>query len=274
MEKYSITDYNEELETTINLPERINQAMQIFDLFLGLLVQENPEKTPRFIQLLENRFEEFDTERFNDVFRVKSETFTGPLKEHLQLIKLGQRVLLSFLKFRNYRDQQDITSLRVAFKDFLRCFHFFNFWLAQTLTTIMSKSKAIEFFKRFVEYRTPIIEAGSKFPNIDLLYERSMNFLSTGTHNGTLLKTQDGVICIKITRCMWHEIMEEFKDPELVYVNICYGDFAAAKCYNEHFVLTRTQTLVQGKPYCDFCYHDKRIDKAIIHPSKRFFDEL
>ncbi|MFX1300086.1 MAG: L-2-amino-thiazoline-4-carboxylic acid hydrolase [Promethearchaeota archaeon] len=274
MEKYSITDYNEELEITINLPERLIQAMQIFDLFLDLLVQEKPEEMSRFIKALENRFTAFITEEFTDVFQVNSETFTGPLKEHIHLIKLGQQALLSFLQFQKYHGQKNITRLRVAFKDFLRCFHFFNFWLAQTLTTIMPRHEAIEFFKRFIDYRTPIIEAGNKYQNIELLYERTKHFLSTGTHNATLLKPHDGTMCVKTSRCMWHEIMEELKDPELVYVTICYGDFAAAKCYNEHFVLTRTQTLVQGKLYCDFCYHDKRIDKALTHPSKSFFDAL
>ncbi|MFX1300648.1 MAG: L-2-amino-thiazoline-4-carboxylic acid hydrolase [Promethearchaeota archaeon] len=57
-------------------------------------------------------------------------------------------------------------------------------------------------------------------------------------------------------------------------VIVCYGDFAATKEYNENFRLTRTQTIVEGKPYCDFCYHDIRVDPTLKHPSKKFYDSL
>jgi len=31
---------------------------------------------------------------------------------------------------------------------------------------------------------------------------------------------------------------------------------------------------MQGRPCCDFVWHDTRIDAALVHPGKEFWDKL
>ena len=92
-------------------------------------------------------------------------------------------------------------------------------------------------------------------------------------HDMTIGKLDESSIIAKITRCRWAEIMNEF-DSELSYTLICYGDFEAQKKYNPNFILTRTQTLMQGAEYCDFCIHDTRFKKEIKHPSIEFWEKI
>ena len=63
-------------------------------------------------------------------------------------------------------------------------------------------------------------------------------------------------------------------DPELSYTVVCYSDFESTKNYNPNFFLTRNYTLMQGAEYCDFCYHDTRIEEEINHPSTDFWERL
>lgn len=41
-----------------------------------------------------------------------------------------------------------------------------------------------------------------------------------------------------------------------------------------NFILTRKHTMMEGYDYCDFCYHNTRIKKDIIHPSEDYWKEF
>ncbi|MFX0094727.1 MAG: L-2-amino-thiazoline-4-carboxylic acid hydrolase, partial [Candidatus Hodarchaeota archaeon] len=78
----------------------------------------------------------------------------------------------------------------------------------------------------------------------------------------------------KTVRCLWADVFEELNDPAFADAVACYKDFSTIKNINEHFVLTRLQTLVGGQDYCDACCHDIRVDKTPQHPSKEFWNNL
>ena len=41
-----------------------------------------------------------------------------------------------------------------------------------------------------------------------------------------------------------------------------------------NFEHKETKTLMQGDSYCDFCYHDSRIDKELENPSEQEYDNV
>jgi hypothetical protein len=58
----------------------------------------------------------------------------------------------------------------------------------------------------------------------------------------------------KITRCLWSEIFKDLGAPEVGYAVSCNSDFARTRSWNPKLKLKRTQTIMEGAPYCDFCY--------------------
>src|SRR3990170_4965492 len=60
-----------------------------------------------------------------------------------------------------------------------------------------------------------------------------------------------------VTGCRYAEFYKELGDPELGYLLLCGGDFAATDGLSPDLELTRTQTIMQGASHCDFRYRLK-----------------
>ncbi len=62
-----------------------------------------------------------------------------------------------------------------------------------------------------------------------------------------------------VTGCRYAEFYKQLGEPELGFLFSCGGDWAMAKGLSLDLELTRTQTIMQGAPLCDFRY---RLRKA------------
>lgn len=57
-----------------------------------------------------------------------------------------------------------------------------------------------------------------------------------------------------VTRCRYAELYQALGIPELGTTLSCNRDFALVEGFNEDVELTRTQTIMEGAPCCDFRY--------------------
>ena len=136
------------------------------------------------------------------------------------------------------------------------------------------RDKALELYKRSVDYNINLTRKLDESITCAEDYYESATSEDLATHTGTWFLTRNGVIGLKVTRCMWVEILKEFGDPELGYAVACHCDFQSAKYIGKNFRLTRTRTLMQGDEICDFCWHDVSIDKEMKHAPEEFWQEL
>lgn len=60
-----------------------------------------------------------------------------------------------------------------------------------------------------------------------------------------------------ITRCRYAEFFRSLGEPELGAILLCDSDFHIADVGGENVEFKRTQTIMQGAPYCDFRYRFK-----------------
>ncbi len=60
-----------------------------------------------------------------------------------------------------------------------------------------------------------------------------------------------------VTRCRYAEMYRELGIPELGAVLSCNRDEALIEGFNPAIHLTRTQTIMEGAPFCDFRYEVK-----------------
>lgn len=61
-----------------------------------------------------------------------------------------------------------------------------------------------------------------------------------------------------VTRCRYAEMYQALGIPELGALLSCSRDFSLIEGFNPEVSLTRTQTLLQGAPCCDFRFERKR----------------
>jgi hypothetical protein len=61
--------------------------------------------------------------------------------------------------------------------------------------------------------------------------------------------------------CKFAEFFKELGEPELGMIMMCDFDYYLAEIGEPFVELTRTQTIMEGASYCDFCYRfNKKLD--------------
>lgn len=69
-----------------------------------------------------------------------------------------------------------------------------------------------------------------------------------------VLEEGAGVLAFNVTRCRYAEMYRELGMARLGPMLSCARDFALIEGFNPRIRLTRTQTLMEGAPFCDFRY--------------------
>jgi hypothetical protein len=69
-----------------------------------------------------------------------------------------------------------------------------------------------------------------------------------------VLQQTDTAYDFNVTRCRYAEMYRALGIPELGSVLSCGRDFALGEGFNPGLTLTRTQTIMEGAPLCDFRY--------------------
>ncbi|MCX5786423.1 MAG: L-2-amino-thiazoline-4-carboxylic acid hydrolase [Elusimicrobia bacterium] len=160
-------------------------------------------------------------------------------------------------------------------KPFLRGYLFIYYYFAKALETVLPRKEAIEYFQVMMDANTRTMSLPKSEKVSDLVFSEEE---PRGAFKNAFIMTEfvidEGRSGCRADKCKWAEVMKELNDPDYAYAAACHYDFEAAKMHNPAFTLTRTGTLTQGKPYCDFVWHDTRIDKDPTHPPKEFWDEL
>lgn len=69
-----------------------------------------------------------------------------------------------------------------------------------------------------------------------------------------VLEQTDRRFVFNVHRCRYAEMYASLGVPELGELLSCNRDAALIEGFNPHIQLRRTQTIMQGAAYCDFCY--------------------
>jgi hypothetical protein len=64
----------------------------------------------------------------------------------------------------------------------------------------------------------------------------------------------ENALAFNVTRCRYAEMYRDMGIPRLGPALSCSRDFALIEGFNPRIRLTRTQTLMEGAPFCDFRY--------------------
>lgn len=167
-------------------------------------------------------------------------------------------------------------TLTINSKAYLRTFLVKAYYFAKSLELLMPKAEAVQYYQKLVDERTRKDGADAKVENVaEYLFKNTkMKGAFDGAFNYSECEPGPGRLAKAIKKCKWCEVLKEVNDPDYAYAIACHYDFEATKAENPAFALTRSGTLMHGKPYCDFLWHDTRIDQDLSHPPKEFWDAL
>ncbi len=69
-----------------------------------------------------------------------------------------------------------------------------------------------------------------------------------------MLQETEDLLSFNVTRCRYAELYESLGIRDLGTVFSCARDFALIEGFNPDVSLTRTRTIMEGAPFCDFRY--------------------
>ncbi len=73
-----------------------------------------------------------------------------------------------------------------------------------------------------------------------------------------VLENSDEVLSFNVTRCRYAELYESLGIREIGTAFSCARDFALIEGFNPEISLERTQTIMEGAPFCDFRYRHRK----------------
>ena len=73
-----------------------------------------------------------------------------------------------------------------------------------------------------------------------------------------VLEASEQAFDFNITRCRYAEMYRELGLADLGYTLSCNRDAAFVEGFSDDLELRRTQTIMEGAPYCDFRYRRRR----------------
>lgn len=86
------------------------------------------------------------------------------------------------------------------------------------------------------------------------LVQSQANWLKSDSLSLEVRRLDDIAYDYDVTRCRYAEMYQALGIPELGIILSCGRDFALGDGFNPGLKLTRTQTIMEGAPRCDFRY--------------------
>ena len=277
-EKKVCSEYNENELLKIILPDFVSHEVKIVERFLQIVAKHDEDLIEKLLIKYKENLSLMGLNNKPNILLKRYNLNYAEYKlmsKYSKYIPLIENATLKFLAFSKYHSQfEKENEIQILLKDSIRGEFYPLYYLAYALMEITSQEEALQISREFNDLSYEIIK--EKLEKAESLEDWAKYLYYKGclkTHNFISL-VKDGRYFLKVTKCYWGVIYAELPDLKLASMLECYGDFAGVKYHNPNFVLTRKQTLVEGYPYCDFCYHDKRLVKEIKHPDKKFWNNF
>lgn len=267
--KNTICTYDKNTKLNYKIHDLIAQCLDGFDRFLKDLKAKIPDSFLTIVESLKGFYEKI--ENYEVTFKSDFEF----LNQYPALVNGSKNHVLSLVGYNNYNPPSIEVEIEIYTLDLVRTFTHFEYFLMESLLKIMTREEAIEYIKNLSDE----VSLSRRNPNnyvdsFEESIERFKNNLGRWRMQECITGSLDeDKLLYKVKKCEWAKALKGF-DSELCYAMLCYSDFQGAQNLNPNFILTRTKTLMMGDDYCDFCYHDTRKDKDLIHPSEGEFKAM
>ncbi|NVM35157.1 MAG: L-2-amino-thiazoline-4-carboxylic acid hydrolase [Candidatus Lokiarchaeota archaeon] len=267
--KKTISTYDEKARLRYKIRNVITPCLNGFETFLKDVKNKIPDLFPKIIDNLNTIYEKI--EKYN----VSIESDYEILNQYPKILDGSLNQVLSLVNYNKYSPDSIDEEIDIEAFDLICTFTHFEYFFMSSLLKVMPREEAIEYVKNMADKIAQSRREPDRYVNsFEELIERDKpNFERWQSQDLVYDIIDDGKMLYKVTKCRWGEVMKEF-DLEFCYALNCYSDFETTKNQNPNFVITRTKTILMGDEYCDFCYHDSRKDKDLIHPSEKDFQEL
>jgi hypothetical protein len=269
--------WDEKAVASVIVPDLITRMLQLLDGFLEFVAQHEGSKLDQIIEALQKQWTALNAPR-----QAKEPPEVGRAASGTTWVRRNPELFKAFCLFvGSCFDTDETAGIRDQPTDILqtelcRAHHLPLYLMLKALVDVLGRATGIERMKQYIDGR--IADRPKPASPPETLAELRARDIRWNTGDGgqnAISALVTAHQCLKkVTACRIQRALAPYGDADLMEVIACYPDYASIRRTNEHFSLTRTQTLMRGEPYCDTCFHDDRGGETPHHPSRNVFDDL
>ena len=260
-----------------------SDIFEMLSLLLEKIKTENKEILHLFIDIVSKSLEKMmKNEHFtSENSRLREEISTyKQLEDYYDFVR---KHLNFFIETLDINEDLLWKNERISFddKNFMESVFCQFYTHLASLIELLGKENAIDFYKEHVDNFNYTINARNQkniYKDLSDLREKQIKWLQNNPYGRVRIfsDVRDGKLIRICKNCEKLNALKDsgLKDKQILYAIMCYMHIPLAKVWNKNIILTLDSRVVDESPYCVYVYHDTRITKEIIHPSKKFLDEM
>ncbi|NHJ31583.1 MAG: hypothetical protein FK732_01855 [Asgard group archaeon] len=276
--------YNADAKSKINLYNYLKRNFEQTDLVLKYFNKLRPDKLHNYLLAFEKRLNEvikeftFKTELF-DVKSIEQELTI--LNKYPELEKAINNFMFKILKL-----PTSINSLteeiKIRYFDIRRAGSHLSYYRVKAIEDVFGKEEASQLYKEIVGYlineqkeQNPpeIPDNPRNVTRIDSRERIMKQYRELGVGDFTIVIYDDYKELYKFDRCIIHEVLKEFNDPDIAYLSSCYNRDHPSSNEGHTIIMRKTQTLHHSN-YCDELYWNNIVHPNAEQPTIEFLEKL
>ncbi len=280
MKAERIDKYKEDYSSIIDVKTLIKYIIYQLDEFIEYIQKNHDNILDSYIEKLEDRYDKVlvdSGEEYNYFAEYEKTIELDAIHKFPKLLEKYRKIIEFSFNLTKYNAQPESDKFEISEFDRFKGSKIPLYLSLQALAETIPRNDAIKIYKEFTDVRTtPPKNMKPSMTSVDDMVELYRNTFPN-THVYSLFKLEEGKAVCRIDRCMIVEALESFDknlDTEIAYLTACINDYGHARMVNKNFTLTREKTIMEHDEYCDFCWHDKSIQKEITHPDQEFWNKL
>lgn len=266
--------YNLNAKEKINPIKLISEQLQQTDLMCKSLEQIRPEVIKDYLTNFEKKLNEaiglFHIESSKLLLNANMQNLVI-LKEFPEIIELIIQFICKSLELPTNYHQGGIEVLVFNRR---KANEHLSYYRVKSLVDTLGIKNGSRLYKRIVPF---LIHQGKiKVPNVtlkDYCQGEVKRWCKTGLGNFISVIFDDYRHLYRFDRCMIHEVLKDFNDPDMAYLCSCFFNDHPEYNKDRTIHLRRTQTLHHGE-FCDELWWDNDIYPNAKQPSLEFTKKL
>ena len=276
--------YNSNAKREIVFKDYVRNNIKNTDSGIKFFNKLNSDKTTGYLQAFEKRLVKvIDDFKFNvDLFDFESlNQELSILNEYPELEAIISNFLCKLLELpKDLNSIEEKISLR--YYNIAKGLRHLNYYRVKAIEDIFGKEEATRLYKEIVGYLIEeekklnppkIFDDPKKATRIGSRERILKQYREFGVGDFTIVIYDDYKELYKFDRCITHEVLKEFNDPDIAYLSSCYYRDHPNSNEGHTIIMRKTQTL-HHKSFCDELYWNNVVHPNAEQPSLKFVEKL
>jgi hypothetical protein len=276
--------YNSDAKRKITLNEYIKNNLKQTDSVIKNFNKLKQDKLAKFLQAFEKRLRSIVSDFNFDINLLDIQSINQELSilnNYPELVKVIINFICKLLELPDDLNSTD-EEISLRFFNIRKASLHLSYYRVKAIVDVFGKEEATKLYKNIVKYllieekeRNPpeIPEDPKKLTRLGSRERIMKQYKEFGVGDFTIVIFDDYKEFYKFDRCITHEVLKEFNDPDIAYLCSCYNRDHPTSNEGHTIIMRKTQTLHHAD-FCDELYWNNAVHPDTPQPPLKLAEKL